>query len=105
MGRVKPGKVVEVVQDVLERDIPVNVPHPSLNPDEEPDPNEIIALWEKERPALGEVPESTKPEATGSVMFSHPAAGPITAVPMLELAIAHFDTHERAIARLIATMP
>ena len=102
---LKAGNLVDTVREVLEKDVPVDVPHASLNPDEKPHLNEIVALWEKERPALCELLESIKPEAMGYVMFSHPAAGPITAVQMLELAIAHFDTHERAIRRLIDEMP
>jgi hypothetical protein len=102
---LKPGKLVDVVRGVLEKDIPVDVPHASLNPDEKPHLDEIVALWEKERPALRELLESIKREAIDHVMFSHPAAGPITAVQMLGLAIAHFDTHERAIDRLIVEMP
>ena len=34
---LQPGKMYQVVKDVLDKDVPVDVPHPALNPDGQTD--------------------------------------------------------------------
>ena len=64
--------------------------------------DELSALWDRERKALGNLLESVTEETVNDVMFSHPATGPLDPVRMLQLAVAHFDSHRRQIDRLIS---
>ena len=98
--RLKPGDMFAVVMDVLEKDIPVEVPDPSVEPDGSMELDELIALWDRERKVLCNLLEKVTEDTVNDVMFSHPAAGPLDPVRTLQLAIAHFDTHRRQIDRL-----
>lgn len=98
--QLKPGNLFNVVMDVLEKDIPVEVPDPSVEPDGSMELDELIALWDRERKVLGDLLEAVTEETVDDVMFSHPAAGPLDPVRTLRLAVAHFDTHRRQIDRL-----
>ena len=98
--RLKAGKMFAVVMDVLEKDIPVEVPDPFLAPDGSMGLDELIVLWERERKVLCDLLEKVTEETVNEVMFSHPVAGPLDPVRTLQLAIAHFDTHRRQIDRL-----
>ena len=44
---------------------------------------------------------SVSKEHNKRVMFSHAAAGPLTAQQMLDIALAHTDTHLRQIERIL----
>ena len=98
--RLKPGKMFAVVMDVLEKDIPVQVPDPFVEPDGSMGLDELIALWDRERKELCDLLEKVTEKTMNDVIFSHPAAGPLDPVLTLQLAIAHFDTHRRQIDRL-----
>ena len=98
--QLKPGKMLAVVLDVLEKDIPVDVPDISVEPDGSMELDELIALWDRERKALCDLLEEVTEKTVNDVMFSHPAAGPLDPVNTLQLAVAHFDTHRRQIDRL-----
>ena len=98
--QLKPGQMFDVVMDVLNEDIPVEVPDPSVEPDGSLEWEELVALWDRERKVLGQLLERVTSETVNEVMFSHPAAGPLDPVRTLQLAIAHFDTHRRQIDNL-----
>jgi hypothetical protein len=98
--QLKPGQMFDVVMDVLNEDIPVEVPDPSVEPDGSLEWDELVALWDRERKVLGQLLERVTAETVNDVMFSHPAAGPLDPVRTLQLAIAHFDTHRRQIDNL-----
>ena len=100
--QLTPGNMFEVVMDVLEKDVPVEVPEPFFEPDGSMDFDELSALWDRERKALGNLLESVTEETVNDVMFSHPATGPLDPVRTLQLAVAHFDSHRRQIDRLIS---
>lgn len=97
---LQPGRMYQVVKDVLEKDMPVDVPHPSLNPDGETTVDELRTTWQNERQAMANLLETVTAEKSECVMFSHTAAGPLTALQMLEIAVAHTDTHRRQIDRI-----
>ena len=97
---LEPGKMFDVVMDVLEKDIPVEVPDPFVEPDGSMGLDELITLWHRERKELCHLLEEVTEETKNEVIFSHPAAGPLDAVRTLKLAIAHFDTHRRQIDAL-----
>jgi hypothetical protein len=86
--------------DVLNKDIPVEVPDPFVEPDGSMGLDELIALWDLERKALYELLEGVTGKSVNDVMFSHPAAGPLDPLRTLQLAVAHFNTHRRQIDRL-----
>ncbi len=98
--QLKPGKMFAVVLDVLEKDIPVEVPDPFVEPDGSKGLDDLATLWDRERKILCDLLEGVTEETLNDVMFSHPAAGPLDPVRTLQLAIAHFDTHRRQIDRL-----
>ena len=98
--QLKPGKMFDVVMDVLEKDISVAVPEPLEEPDGSMELDDLTALWDQERKILSDLLEGVTGETLNDVMFSHPAAGPLDPVRTLKLAIAHFDTHRRQIDRL-----
>jgi hypothetical protein len=95
--QLKPGKLVDVVKNVLENDVPVDVPHPSLEPDGNTSLSELQALWYRERQLLLALFETVKIKNVDAVMFSHPAAGPLNPLQTLELALIHLDYHYRRI--------
>jgi hypothetical protein len=98
--QLKPGKMLDIVMDVLEKDIPVGVPDISAEPDGSMELDELIALWDRERKRLCDLLEAVTEKTVNEVMFSHPAAGPLDPVNTLQLAVAHFDTHRRQIDKL-----
>lgn len=98
--QLKPGNMLAVVMDVLEKDIPVDVPDIAVEPDGSMELDELIALWDLERKVLCDLLQEVNEETVNDVMFSHPAAGPLDPVGTLQLAVAHFDTHRRQIDKL-----
>ena len=95
--QLKTGNMLAVVIDVLEKDIPVEVPDISVEPDGLMELDELVALWDQEREMLWNLFEDITEETVSDVMFSHPAAGPLDPIGTLKLAVAHFDTHRRQI--------
>ncbi len=98
--KLRPGDMFALVMDVLENDIPVEVPDRFAEPDGSLGLNELTALWDQERTLLCDLLETVTEKTVNHVMFSHPAAGPLDPIRTLHLAIAHFDTHRRQIDKL-----
>ena len=98
--QLKSGKMLAVVMDVLEKDIPVDVPDTSVEPDGSMEFDELTGLWDRERKILCDLLEEITEETVNDVMFSHPAAGPLDPVATLRLAVAHLDAHRRQIDKL-----
>jgi hypothetical protein len=76
-----------------------------MEPDGKASEGELRATWQKERKAIAALLETVTAENRERVMFSHVAAGPLTALQMLEIAVAHLDTHCRQIDRIHAELP
>jgi uncharacterized damage-inducible protein DinB len=100
-GLLKPGKLIEVVRDLLDRDVPVDVPDARLEPDGKTSLSELFERWEEERRLMADLLETVSSETRETVMFSHPAAGPMPAEETLDLALSHFDHHQRQIERFL----
>jgi uncharacterized damage-inducible protein DinB len=98
---LQPGEMVQVVKDVLDNDVPVDVPHPSLNPDGQTTLDELRSTWQNERQAMANLLASVRADNQARVMFSHAAAGPLTAQQMLDIALAHTNNHFRQIERIL----
>jgi hypothetical protein len=98
--QLRPGKLIAVVRDILERDVSVKVPHPSLEPDGKVTLRGLLKLWEEERQKMRGLLETVSAENSERVMFSHPAAGPMTAVQAMDLTLVHLHHHGRQIDRI-----
>jgi hypothetical protein len=48
-------------------------------------------LWDQERQEMSDLLETVTAENSETVMFSHPAAGPMTAAQAMDLTLAHLD--------------
>jgi uncharacterized damage-inducible protein DinB len=101
---LRPGKLIDVVRDILVRDVRVKVPHPGLEPDGKASLGSLLKLWEQERQKMSELLESVSADNSEVVMFSHPAAGPMTAAQALDLTLVHLDHHRRQIDRIRAAL-
>ena len=99
--QVNPEKMFDAVMNVLEKDIPVEVPDPAVEPDGSMGLDELIALWKQERKQLRDLLDEVAKVNSGDAMFSHPVAGPLDPIRTMQLAIAHFNTHRRQIDRLM----
>lgn len=102
---LQPGEMYQVVKDVLEKDVPVDVPDPAMEPDGKAAIDHLRATWQKEGREIANLLETVTVENRDRVMFSHVAAGPLTAFQMLEIAVAHLGTHCRQIDRIRAELP
>jgi len=94
-------ELFKVVIDILDKDVPVDVPDPAIEPAGDKKLPALIRLWERERQALATVLDAISPEDTDKAIASHPVTGPLKPSRTLELAIAHFDTHHRQILRIL----
>jgi uncharacterized damage-inducible protein DinB len=101
---LRPGKLIGVVRDILVRDVRVKVPHPSLEPDGSATLGDLVRLWEQERQEMSGLLETVTAENSETVMFSHPAAGPMTAAQAMDLTLVHLDHHRRQIERIRAAL-
>ena len=95
----KSPEAFHTVIKVLEKDIPVEVPLPELEPTGAVSLDDLIIRWEAARAglrqALGEIP----PEAMATPICRHPVAGPMDARETLEFLAVHLDHHRRQIQR------
>ena len=98
--QLRPGEMFDLVLDVLEKDIPVEVPDKFAEPDGSMGLEELISMWNDERQQLSDLLTGVTEKTLKDVMFSHAAAGPLDPIRTLKLAIAHFDTHRRQIDKM-----
>lgn len=101
---LQPGKMFDVVIEILETDVPVEVPHPSLEPVNRGELEVLLLEWKKSREGLRKALEAVDDQTVHEVMFSHPAAGPLDPIRTLRLANAHLGTHRRQMEKLRAEM-
>jgi len=97
----KADDLFKVVIDILDKDVPVDVPDPAIEPAGDQKLPALLRLWDSERQALAVVLDTISPEDTHRAIASHPVTGPLEPSRTLELAIAHFDTHHRQILRIL----
>ena len=95
----KSPEAFHMVIKVLEKDIPVEVPLPELEPTGAVSLDDLIIRWEAAhtglRQSLGKIP----PETLTVPICRHPAAGPMDARETLEFLAVHLDHHRRQIQR------
>lgn len=93
-------ELFKMVIDILDKDVPVDVPDPAIEPTGNKKLADLLSLWETERKALWDVLNGIALEDMEKAIASHPVTGPLEPLRTLELAIAHFDTHHRQIRKL-----
>lgn len=94
-------KLFKMVIEILDKDVPVDVPDPSIEPVGNKDLPDLLKLWDTEREKLGNLLETVTPADVGKVVARHTVTGPLDPVRTLELALAHFEAHHRQIRRIL----
>jgi hypothetical protein len=85
---------------VLEKDLPVEVPLPELEPMGGVPLDELIVRWEHARSGLRQALEGMPPETLTTPISRHPVAGPMDARETLEFLAVHLDHHLRQVRRI-----
>lgn len=96
----KSPEAFHMVIKVLEKDIPVEVPLPELEPTGAVALDDLIVRWEAARTGLRQALEQIPPEAVAAPICRHPAAGLMDARETLEFLAVHLDHHLRQIRRI-----
>lgn len=97
---LKPGGIYDTVLNILENDVPVEVPDKNMEPNGAVSKKTLLQQWESERKKLRLLLSQVTEENVSECVFSHPAAGPLDARRALRLAVVHFDYHIRQIRRI-----
>jgi hypothetical protein len=96
----KSPEAFHMVIKVLEKDIPVEVPLPELEPTGGVSLDDLIIRWENARSGLRWIFDHIPPETLAVPMCRHPVAGPVDARETLEFLAVHLDHHLRQIRRI-----
>jgi len=96
----KSPEAFHMVIKALEKDIPVEVPLPELEPTGVVVLDELIVRWEAARTGLRQALEQIPPETVATPICRHPVAGPMDARETLEFLAMHLDHHLRQIRRI-----
>jgi hypothetical protein len=96
-----PEKYKTVVK-VMERDIPVDVPDESMEPQGRLTLEELLSHWDGLREKLQEFLAGINSENKDNLVYRHPFAGPLDISETLHFVDIHFDNHMRHINRIIA---
>ena len=98
-----PEKYQRVIK-VMERDIPVDVPHESMEPDGQFSLEELLGKWDdirkKIKGFLGEINSENKDD----MVYQHPYVGRLDIAETLHFIDVHFDNHVRHIDKILAQM-
>jgi uncharacterized damage-inducible protein DinB len=95
----KSPEAFHMVIKVLEKDIPVEVPLPELEPTGAVSLDDLIIRWEAARTGLRQALGESPPETLTVPICRHPVAGPMDARETLEFLAVHLDHHRRQIQR------
>ena len=94
----------QTVIKVMERDIPVDVPHESMEPQGRLGLDKLIGQWDdiriKMKGFLGEINSENKDD----MVYQHPYAGRLDISETLHFIDVHFDNHVRHIDKILAQM-
>jgi hypothetical protein len=92
----------QIVIKVMERDIEVDVPHESLEPQGHTALDDLLKQWQDYREKLPVLLAEIKPEKQDDPVFRHPYGDPLNIADTLEFFEVHFDNHMRHIDRILA---
>jgi uncharacterized damage-inducible protein DinB len=84
----------------LEKDIPMEVPLPELEPTGVVSLDDLIIRWEAARTGLLQALEKIPPETLTTPICRHPVAGPMDARESIEFLAVHLDHHRRQVRRI-----
>lgn len=90
-------EALEMVLEILEKDVQVDVPSASMEPDGQITLDVLRTQWEESRAQLSRFFMRLDKESVKALVFSHPVAGSLNALDMLDLANVHTDYHIRQI--------
>ncbi len=90
-------EALEMVIEILEKDIRVDVPSASMEPDGQITLAALRTQWKESRVQLCRFFQHLNKESVDAAVFSHPVAGSLNALDMLDLANVHTDYHMRQI--------
>jgi hypothetical protein len=96
----KSAEAFYMVIKVLEKDIPVEVPLPELEPTGVVSLDDLIVRWEAARGGLRQALEEITSETLTASICRHPVAGPLDARETIEFLAVHLDHHLRQIRRI-----
>jgi hypothetical protein len=96
----KSKEAFHMVIKILEKDIPVEVPLPELEPTGTVSLDDLIVRWEAARTGLRQALGKIPPETLTAPICRHPVAGPMDARETLEFLTVHLDHHLRQIRRI-----
>ena len=82
---------------VMERDVPVDVPHESMEPHGRFSMEELLSRWEDVRQKMQSVLGEANPDNQDNLVYRHPYAGPLDMAETLNFIDVHFDNHVRHI--------
>ena len=101
---ISPEKYKTVIK-VMERDIAVDVPDESLEPQGCSTLKELLGRWNVVREKLQEFLGGINSGNNDELVYRHPFAGPLDIQQTLNFIDVHFDNHMRHITRILAEMP
>lgn len=90
-------EALEMVLEILEKDVRVDVSSASMEPDGQITLDVLRTQWKESRVQLSRFFQRLDKESVEAAVFSHPVAGSLIALDMLDLAKVHTDYHIRQI--------
>ena len=92
-----------MVLEILETDVAVDVPAAGLEPDGRISLAILLDRWVETRQQLLRFLKKIPADRYAELLFSHPVAGPLNVMDMLDLANVHQGYHMRQIQRIQET--
>lgn len=91
----------QTVIKVMERDIAVDVPDESMEPQGSLSLDELLNQWDDIRKKIQRTLSEMKSENKDNLVYQHPFGGPLDIVEALQFVDVHFDNHIRHIDRIL----
>ena len=88
----------------MERDVPVDVPDESMEPNGTVALDALLKQWAGIRKKMSAFLEGINAENKDDLIFRHPFAGPLDLSDTLHFIVVHFDNHLRQIEKIEAQM-
>ena len=96
------AKKYQTVIKVMQRDVPVDVPHESMEPHGRLALDELLDKWDDIRSKMQGFLDSMTSDNQDDMVYRHPFAGPLNIAETLHFIEVHFDNHVRHIDRILA---
>ena len=99
------SKKYQTVIKVMERDVPVDVPHESMEPHGRVPLEELLSQWDDIRKKMQAVLGEIDSDNSDKLVYQHPYAGPLDMAETLNFIDVHFDNHVRHIGVILERAP